>query len=882
MSLPMKLNPEFAHKIAGGVVKSWKEICSTCGNTAGKHFGQDGELFCTHLAMQLSHEADKDKSNQNSMPTFQEIPSMITLPPVNSHSHAKCICATNGPHSNNGQAEFVVKIHEHHEHSATSCINHACVYLDAGWTVTPILRDGEFMPHSLDEYKILMYGRNFPDYPKENLANKEFNSWEDDSDVPCATCHKAWSTHWGPFCSIKERDSIRKIYDMLNSKFGGKMDKMDETMEYTVPTPSPRRTKAIHLARTQKAKGLAVLAKDYTHETVRYELIDADKAEPQDLVNRFVRPCPMRPRHGFVDSRFVANEDEAKQIIKETLAADAEAEFVLANKVDAEFSGIWTKGYLTVGKGNDGATAGHSAKMIPVLGTLTNEYMNKAASVEHAPYLELLFKYKNYIELGDTAWKVLEVQLRDGPELPALSSDYIPLEVKVTNVVLADGDLLEWESKVLQFAAGTVVYHPNGSMASHYAIHAVLAKVPVLITREPKVGETLKPNQSQTLEPNLRDFMAGYVFGTSGEITMKDAAYAMLAGLHHTSVWLGRHDVLLGLAIGCAWRLTVTAGLGEARHVLSRRRRHHKKDRNTVYCDVWNKTDKPETRRKFRTAVQGFLDRDYDDGFGGESWYRFTQWAVKMHNALLAGNIKGSLNYLNQLVHSAHNSGWGFDKFLNQSDLQTTADNPVYAALRCAVTLYRAANMDVLTRNNMAESFTHYRRPLADTEIIDGGKRINKNGELVSASGDVLNDDGEYDDEEEEEEVDISELPVKVVQVKPFVPTEQFSDGTFDMAKKITLHVQVGHQNTSQYEKYDLPTGWTLEQFQTLTAKGFETAPSLSGAETEYVVVPESLGSFNKKWLINTLMVYSTGYSIPEIVQYAKSQILKPIEQESN
>lgn len=851
-SLPEKLNPEFAHKIFGGVITSWSNVCTVCGKKAGLHTGNSGQMFCNGA------EAEHYKKQA------------VEQAAIN--VNAKCICATNGPHSNDGQAEFVVKINNQ---SAVACINHVHVYASCGWTVTPILRDGEFMPHSLEEYEILMYGRNFPDYPKENLANKEFNSWQGGSDVPCATCHKAWHNHWGPFCSAKERDSIRKFYDILSGKFGGKMDKMDETVEYVVPTPSPRRTKAIHLARTQKAKGLAVLAKDYTRETVRYELIDADKAEPQDLVNRFVRPCPMRPRHGFVDSRFVSNEDEAKQIIKETLAADAEAEFVLANKIDAEFSGIWTKGYLTVGKGNDGATAGHSAKMIPVLGTLTNEYINKAASVEHAPYLELLFKYKRYIALGDTAWKVLEVQLRDGPELPALSSDYIPSEVKVTNVILADGDLLEWESKVLQFAAGTVVYHPNGSMASHYAIHAVLAKVPVLITREPKVGETLKPNQSQTLEPNLRDFMAGYVFGTSGEITMKEAAYAMLAGLHHTSVWLGRHDVLLGLAIGCAWRLTVTAGLGEARHVLSRRRRHHKKDRNTVYTDVWNKTDKPATRRKFRTAIQGFLDRDYDDGFGGESWYRFTQWAVKMHNALLAGNIKGSLNYLNQLVHSAHNNGWGFDKFLNQSDLQTTADNPVYAALRCAVTLYRAANMDVLTRNNMAESFTHYRRPLADTEIIDGGKRINKNGELVSASGDVLNEDGEYDEEEEEEEeeVDISELPVKVVQVKPFPDS---------MTKKIMLHVQVGHQDTDQYEKYDLPTGWTLEQFQTLTAKGFETAPSLSGAATEYVVIPESLGSFDKKWWIKTLMVYSTEYSIPEIVQYAKNDLFKPIEQESN
>jgi hypothetical protein len=37
-----------------------------------------------------------------------------------------------------------------------------------------------------------------------------------------------------------------------------------------------------------------------------------------------------------------------------------------------------------------------------------------------------------------------------------------------------------------------VVYHPNGCLASHYAIHAILNEVPVLVSREPSVGEQLE------------------------------------------------------------------------------------------------------------------------------------------------------------------------------------------------------------------------------------------------------------------------------------------------------------------------------------------------------------------------------------------------------
>lgn len=52
----------------------------------------------------------------------------------------------------------------------------------------------------------------------------------------------------------------------------------------------------------------------------------------------------------------------------------------------------------------------------------------------------------------------------------------------------------------------------------------------------------------------------------------------MLTGCHHIAVWAGRHDGLLGLASGFAYRLTVTAALGEMRHTPKSKDNRYRED----------------------------------------------------------------------------------------------------------------------------------------------------------------------------------------------------------------------------------------------------------------------------------------------------------------
>jgi len=435
---------------------------------------------------------------------------------------------------------------------------------------------------------------------------------------------------------------------------------------------------------TQKAKGVVAL-REFTLEVPEYKVFTVSKLTDRDknyLLGKFVRPCPMRPRHGFVDSRVVNTKEELEQLIIETLAADPEAEFIAMAHIDARYSGIWTPGLLTIGKGTDGATAGTSAIPLPVLGDYIDDRfgLKSKAAVTEQPYLELLWGGAN----------MYEVQLRNGPVLPQ-TIDYIPAEMTVETIVEAVGDLLEWETKMRQVSKGTVVYHPNGSLASHYAVHAVLNNIPVLISREPKIGEVLKPSAGSTTNPiDLNALRAGFYFGCTADTNYETAAYAMLAGCHNSVVWKGKYDILIGLAMGFGFRLTVAAGLGENRHKGRVKHKMPKYGRDHVYQECWNDILSQATRTKFQEALDNFLNLEWEGGFGGVSWFKFVRFAAVLYNCIIEGKAEQAVEAFNLLINSAHNNGWGFNKFIGDEWMNTSAKNPVKPAIRCAPLLYQA------------------------------------------------------------------------------------------------------------------------------------------------------------------------------------------------
>jgi hypothetical protein len=453
---------------------------------------------------------------------------------------------------------------------------------------------------------------------------------------------------------------------------------------------------------TQKARGIAALARLGVMASVPpFQVYRAREVSPSQLVGYFSRPCPMRPRHGFVDSREVRTIEEAAGLIQETLDADADAEIVTMPLVNAAFSGIWTPGSLVIGQGHDGATAGTSAWTVPALGSLVNDGLLAEAGVMESPYLEILWP----VEDGPRNL----VQLRDGPPLPQ-QIDSVPRPVTVSEVILAEGDLLEWETRMKDVDRTAVVYHPNGSLASHYAIHAVLNEVPVLVSREPKVGEHIEAeSELGPQSPKIEALRAGFYLATKLDISYETATYVMLAGCHHIAVWAGRHDGLLGLALGFAFRLTVTAALGEMRHLPGR----SEGSRDDIYEECWNITYLPSTRASFEGALQAFHGEMWKRNFGGNPWFVFTEWAAKVHNHLVEADADAALKALNQLIHCAHNTGWAFNKFVGSNLLTDTANNPVSTLVKCAPTLYRASRVLEERMHGFAKGFGYKRSALA-------------------------------------------------------------------------------------------------------------------------------------------------------------------------
>jgi hypothetical protein len=227
---------------------------------------------------------------------------------------------------------------------------------------------------------------------------------------------------------------------------------------------------------SQKARGIWCLARRvhsfFSTSNIAGSMVIHKATEVLDLSYAhfpfFARPCPKVPCHGFVDSRVVNNQDEIMKVIEETRKAEPDhLEILLSKPITADWSGVLTVNSLTLGPGNDGATSGYGAIVLP---TKTNKYsmlshlnLDGTGLDGLSPFLE--FVHPKGVEAPEA------VQLRGGPEVGA-DLDFIPYDVRVKKVHLAKGDLLEWAQATKDFKPGDVVYHPEGSPTSHYSIHA--------------------------------------------------------------------------------------------------------------------------------------------------------------------------------------------------------------------------------------------------------------------------------------------------------------------------------------------------------------------------------------------------------------------------
>lgn len=500
--------------------------------------------------------------------------------------------------------------------------------------------------------------------------------------------------------------------------------------------------------RSQKARGLALAAGALAYSGPRWlkpvkieAILPNQGRQTKDKIAFpiFARPCPVRPRHGFVESRLVRNEKELLALLCETLEADPLGEVMLMRKLSGHASAVATDAGVVWGKGNDGVTAAKGKQWsIPV--PAVAPHSNLTASMRHrSDHLKADIKGGIFIECVENHGSVMLVQMRDGPEATPVSGNYVPRRDYHVKEVLAlnaweqgDVNLLEWEKRVLGAPDGTAVYLQGSSLTSHLAVHALARKLAVVTEgKKPRVGALLQPAENQPHGLNVADYgtMAKAIRKRMPGAKRSRAAYAV-GVLHAMSAWGAEKHLLQMRATGAAMmaRLLVSACVGEARHfyamgpgsrdkkarsainwksILGRQlkrpsdgRRSSGVIRSAVLEKVY-RYSLPRLLELCKQAEKDFsgdwgqeghneYDRDGvriwvdgDSGFGGPNWERSAKVARELIEALLkfersptAKRWERVVMGYNKGVAAAHNGGRLLDKWAQWSEIDACARNP--------------------------------------------------------------------------------------------------------------------------------------------------------------------------------------------------------------
>lgn len=420
----------------------------------------------------------------------------------------------------------------------------------------------------------------------------------------------------------------------------------------------------------------------------------------------FARPCPIRPRHGFVESRVVKNLEELKSLMEEVKKADPEGELMLTPMMKAEYNYIWTPSMLTIGLGHDGATAGKDTVNIPLCGSIPKELEEMLSGADIAngewPYIEAV----EAVESG--ADNVTLTQLRAGPPLAKARLDFIPDTITVKNIIKVDPkmSLLDWEEKCKSIkdlgVEGVVISHLGGSPVDHFSVHARSFGIPIVTSRKIRKGQVLKSKPFAPMTPNsvLRGLVLGDEFRLS-KTELGNAVAAVLVGLHNSSYFESDDGVWLGVAAALMVRLGGTALRGEIRHLkVGKSGGSH--ERNKVY----NRATKFSIKRHragIARLIYGFKYGKFaSSSIGGENW---AKCGMAINNLISAiGNLARSpsdeavgelTRALNVAVNQAHNGGWWLNKFTCRSIFEMIPRNDPNSVINAGSTLYSVANQSI-------------------------------------------------------------------------------------------------------------------------------------------------------------------------------------------
>jgi len=390
---------------------------------------------------------------------------------------------------------------------------------------------------------------------------------------------------------------------------------------------------------TQKARGIAALTgiRHWVPEWVG--LPQGVTVMPHQIINHwslptFARPCPERPRHGFVESRRVSNVKELLEIFVEARIADPAAEVILMPQCTAKMSAVATDAGVTWGLGNDGVTAGGRQWDIPC----PNGALTKRIHLWSGQYREDI-KGGAFLEIVEDKGTPTIVQVRDGPVIAKATGNFIPeKDYRVTHVIYLpnyeSSNLLEWERKIQEAPKGSVLVLADTGLSSHFAVHGIVHNLAVItgprddvthkvpdpisgeIIRQPKVkvGDILQPDNGQPAKLRHKDYKAMRLMFRKGmPFARKEGAGFSTAVLHSMGSW-GRERHLLALRVVGAvtmMRLLTAACVGEARHF------HCRADRATAKpCVPWKTLMGYRLTANSDVEGDGDWDRHEDQGSG--------------------------------------------------------------------------------------------------------------------------------------------------------------------------------------------------------------------------------------------------------------------------
>ena len=493
--------------------------------------------------------------------------------------------------------------------------------------------------------------------------------------------------------------------------------------------------------RTQKAIGILTGIDEiggefdcqYLFRNPRHQLIQTkqDIADlPYCYLPGFARGCPLKPRHGFVNSRTVTTKAELTNLLKAVKQADPEGEIVLGPHIKGiKCSSVYaSSGLLSIGAGNDGATNGkHSFGIHVAPLKYDRKYLKDVRiSSSEAVYLEAVFDKRDGCYI---------TQVRGGPRLNTQSNDYIPYKVKVERVVVPCKDLLKWEQDVKSFVPGVVVYGNGSTLASHHAIHCVLNHIPFITSHKPMIGEVLKETETKHYKLTRDGFQRGVCYALNmSKRDEFDYYFRYCLSVLHNWAYLRSHpqaDQMLGVAVTLMVKLCASLSFGEYRHGSGIFRYD---DRDAIYATVLSNGTKYLNR--LPKLCEDFCCNDWTDGFGGLPWascsyYSAIIWntIIKMYNrrnkTLAEGEIGHLVGLINRTVNMAHNNDWWFDKIASKHEMDLAAKHPGLSAFLVSNVFYRAAKG--------VSKIRRVRKALTPTKKAETPFELNTKGKLVCA-----------------------------------------------------------------------------------------------------------------------------------------------------